>query len=362
MKKVLVVVNGLVMGGISSVIFSYYNAIYNLPKNDIKIDFASCEPVEKKYRDYIENGRSKLYITNKNKNPIKYIKDILTIVKKGRYDIVHVHGNSTLILPDLLGAKIGGAKCIIAHSHNTTCSNLLLNELLRPFFNHLYTDALACGEDAGRWMFKKKPFIVLKNGIKMYDYRFDNIVREKVRKELNLDNQFVIGHIGFFNHQKNHELLIDVFKSYRKKNRNSKLLLVGEGELKQDIEQMVKKYGLEDNVIFYGMSNQVNRLLMAMDCFVLTSRFEGLPCVLVEAQAAGLPCIVSNKVSSEARMTENFEFVTLENIDEWIEVIDKYNCFLDRRTTSDYNIISLSEHGYDISTAVKTLKLIYERE
>lgn len=183
MKKVLVVVNGLVMGGISSVIFSYYNAIYDFPDNNITIDFASCEPIEKRYRDYINNGNSKLYITNKNKNPIKYIKDISTIVKKERYDVVHVHGNSSLILPDLLGAKIGGAKIIIAHSHNTTCSHLFLNELLRPFFNNLYTDALACGEAAGRWMFKKKPFIILKNGIKMDEYRFDNKERLTIKSQ-----------------------------------------------------------------------------------------------------------------------------------------------------------------------------------
>lgn len=148
---------------------------------------------------------------------------------------------------------------------------------------------------------------------------------------------------------------------YHYKNRNSKLLLVGEGELKDDIAKKVNEYGLKDHVIFYGTSNRVNKLLMAMDCFVLTSRFEGLPCVLVEAQASGIPCVVSNKVSAEAKMTEDFEFVDLENIDEWIKAIDRYDCSLDRRTTSDRNISSLSEQEYDINKAVNILRDIYEQ-
>ena len=286
---------------------------------------------------------------------------IANIVRREKYDVVHVHGNSAMITPDLLGAKIGGARKIIAHSHNTTCNSPLINSALKPIFYHLYTDALACGKDAGKWMFGKRPFVVMKNGVFLEEYLFNDSIRNRVRKELNINNRYVIGHVGNFNYQKNHDLLIEVFNKYHNQNKESVLLLVGDGENRMKIEKKVSEMGLEKSVIFYGVSDHVSDLLMAMDCFVLSSRFEGLPCVLIEAQATGLPCIVSDKVSKESKMSDAFDFAKIDDLMDWTNKIENMRQATVRSELCKKNTISLRKHGYDISMAANMLAAIYRK-
>ncbi len=359
MIKVLVVVKTLALGGVGSVIFAYYDAIRNQRITDIHMDFAAGNPIEKRYMDEIEAGGSKLFITNKDKNPISYVRQIEQIVRNGHYEIVHVHGNSALITPDLFGAMLGGARKRIAHSHNTTCDNLRLNALMRPVFNMLYTDALACGKDAGYWMFGNKSFIVLKNGIELDKYKFCSITRKKIRQELGVGDATVLGHVGSFNYQKNHELLIKIFEEYHRIKPDTVLLLVGDGETKASIEEQTKKYELEDSVIFYGASDNVLELLMAMDCFLLPSRFEGLPCAIVEAQATGLPCVVSDKVSPEAKMSEHYRSVCIDKgTSYWCSEIVTIGED-ERKLCSEQNCSVLRNKGYDINAAVNQLIDIY---
>ena len=359
MFKVLIVVKGLPLGGISSVIFSYYNAIIQMKLENVHIDFATCSIIDEQYRKDIEAGNSKIYITNKDKNPLIFIRDIAQIVRNNKYDIVHVHGNSALIMPDLLGAKIGGAKIRIAHSHSTSCNNMMLNSLVKPIFLHLYTVALACSKKAGEWMFGNKPFIIMQNAIDIEKYKYDAHKRTIVRNELNISDCFVIGHVGQINENKNQMFLVKLFKEYKEINPNSKLLLVGDGPLENDIRGICYELGIEKDVILFGRSDNVKDLLMAMDCFVLPSHYEGMPCVLVEAQATGLPCIVSDNVSSDSKMSKTFLFKSIDK-KQWIDAIRKFDCFINRDVNSEANIIILRNNGYDIRKAAERLVMIYK--
>ncbi|MDD7516839.1 glycosyltransferase [Ruminococcus flavefaciens] len=359
MKKVLIVVKNLPVGGISNVIFSYYSAMQTVAKNEIKMDFAAGNPIDSRYKAMIKKGGSRLYLTNKDKNPLAYVLRIASIVRKSGYKTVHVHGNSAMLIPDLLGARLGGAKCIISHAHSTMCNHPKLNNLIKPLFHLLYTHSLACSKAAGKWMFGNRPFIVMKNGLVTEDYRFNKQIREKTRASLNIGDRYVIGHIGHFNYSKNHEALIDIFMKYHRQFPDSMLLLIGDGEDKPHIIKKVSEYGLENDVIFYGVSTNVSQLLMAMDCLVLPSRFEGLPCTLVEAQAAGLPCIASTNVPREAKMSENFDFINTADHKGWIKSLEKMRSASDRTEASRKNIISLTKEGYDIYNAAEVLKDIY---
>ena len=357
MKKILTVVKGLGINGISNVIFTYYR---NLDNNKFKMDFATVLDVHDKYRKEIEYNNSQLHlISDRDKNPIKYIIELSKIIKENEYEIVHIHGNSSMIILELIAAILGGARLRIAHSHNTECSNNRLSVILRPVLNLLCNFRIACGIEAGKWMFGNKEFVTLKNGIDMSQYEFIEETRKKIRSELGINNELVVGHIGTFNFQKNHEKLIDIFTKVLDKDRTIKLLLIGDGEKKESIETKIKELKIEKNVILYGISDNVNELIQAIDIFVLPSRFEGLPCVLIEAQALGTPCIVSSNVSKESKFGENVQYIDLDKSSElWAEKIldiDIDNRYEKSKITKKI----LQSKGYDIRKAIEELETVY---
>ena len=177
-----------------------------------------------------------------------------------------------------------------------------------------------------------------------------------MREELGIEGKKVIGHVGRFNPQKNHEFLIDIFNEVYKKDNNTVLLLVGDGYLKEKIEDKVKKLGLEDSVRFLGVREDIPELLQAMDLFLFPSLFEGLPVVLVEAQAAGLKCVTSTGVTKETDITNSLEFYDLnETPEKWAEKI------INLDTTKINNSKLLIEKGYDSSTNIKWLVDFYSK-
>ena len=225
-------------------------------------------------------------------------------------------------------AKRQKIKHIIIHSHNSnTPSGLLrklLNALNKPFL-HLGTDFFACSKLAGEWLFgknflKKHELKIINNAVDIDKYKFNAQTRENIRNELECREKFVIGHVGRFCYQKNHDFLINVFYEVQKEDKDMILLLIGEGELKEEIQEKVKKLNIQDNVIFLGTTNKVQNYLQAMDLFVLPSRFEGLPVVGIEAQASGTKCLFSNNITKETKIVDNTEFLDL-NVQEWKNAI-----------------------------------------
>lgn len=245
------------------------------------------------------------------------------IMRENRYDVIHFNLFQGLSLMYLHLAKKMGIPVRIVHSHNTAlnksrtrCVKMLLHNAGKLLFSGDATELWACSEKAARFLFasrilRQKGFRFIPNGIDTERFRFDPAVRDQIRGELNIADRFVIGHIGRFCYQKNQEFLLEAFEEVLKKRKDSVLLLVGTGEMEQELKERAKKVGLDSRVIFYGTTNRAEHLLWAMDVFAFPSRFEGLGIAAVEAQAAGLQVICSEHVPREAYVTDRMQEASL---------------------------------------------------
>lgn len=344
MKILTIVTSQFGYDGISNVASNYYKYKDHL---SIKEDWVVINPIPKELALDFEASSNKVYILPfRNTNPFKYIISLYRIIRLGKYDVVHVHGNSSTLFVEMLSSKMAGVKVRIAHSHNTKCDHEVVNKILKPFFLRSYTHAFACGKEAGEWLFDHRPFDVISNGIDLAVFKFNCHYREAFRKKYNLGDSFVIGHVGRFSKQKNHKKLIEIYSEFTKLNPSSVLVLVGDGELRTEIEEDVRKMGLK--VLFVGLSEEVNKWLQVFDVFVMPSLFEGLPLVLIEAQAAGLPCVISDRISSSVDVTNLVKFVSLTaSAAEWANLILESTVY-DRASHSELIKRNLVDAHYDI--------------
>lgn len=219
-----------------------------------------------------------------------------------------------------------------------------------------YADKLfACGDEAGRWMFNTDDFEVLNNAIDTDLYAYNKEKADKVKKEFGIENKFVVGHVGRFNPQKNHEFLIDVFNEIQKVKEDSVLMLVGDGDLRPEIEKKVRDLGLSDKVIFTGVRSDVNDLMQGMDVFLFPSLYEGLGIVLIEAQAAGLKCIISDNIPKDGVLTDDVTCISLtQSPIVWANEILKYQEY---KRANNKEIIKKA--NYDIKNNAKKLEQFY---
>lgn len=341
-------------GGVEMVVMNYYR---NIDKSKLQFDFFALEGSALPMKDEIKKLGGNVYIVPKYTNLNKYEKEIQRIFKENNYQIVHSHMN-TLSVFSLYGAKRAGVPIRIAHNHSTAgkgeTKKNIMKYILRPFSKLYPTELCACSEFAGEWIYgKKTKFKVINNAIDLEKYRYNSQIREKIRDELGLKDKFVIGHIGRFCYQKNHQLLINIFDKTLKQLPNSVLMLIGEGELEQEVRKQVKDKGIEDSVLFLGKKKDAYKYYQAMDCFVLPSRYEGLGMVAIEAQASGLPVVCSKNVPHEAKILENMVFV--DSLNGYINAINASVNF-NRVDTSEI----VRQAGYDIEIEAKKLEYYYE--
>ena len=345
--------------GIPNVIF---NIINNIDYNRYEIGYVSINEPSAFYKSKLKNIKSKLFIIpRKIKNPLRYISKLVKVAKG--YDVIHVHGNSATMVLEMIAAKIAGVKVRIAHSHNTTCNMKTIDKLARPLFYRLSNGRLACGIEAGRWLFRKRDFLVINNGIDIEKFRFNANTRKTVRSKMGLhDNDYVIGHIGNFVEQKNHSFLIDIFHKFTESQSNSKLLLLGDGPLKFHIQSKVTDLGLSKQVIFAGSVDHPEEFMNAMDMVVMPSLFEGLPLTLIEEQANGLSIVAADTITTDANITGNVKFLSLsEDINIWVKSIKRIlSENLHCNTSSDKAIDMIKQAKYDIESSVETLDCYYE--
>ena len=295
--RVAQVIGMAVNGGVESCIMNYYR---HIDKTKVQFDFLVESTSNIIDKEKIEAMGGKVIIIPPYTKIFKYIKELKRIFKEGNYDIVHSNMNALSVFT-LFTAWLAKIKVRIAHSHSTTnkkeWKKNLIKNILRPFSKVFATDYFACSELAGRWLFGNRTFnkgkvTIINNAIEVDKFLFNEEVRNQMRKELNIEDKFVIGHVGRFVEQKNHTFLIDIFYEVQKERPNSILLLVGDGPLYNMIYQKVERLGILDKVIFAGVYNDVSKFYNAMDMFVFPSLYEGLGMVLVEAQINGLPCLV----------------------------------------------------------------------
>lgn len=349
-------------GGVESFIMNYYR---NIDRNKIQFDFIVDEDSILPQKDEIEKLGGKIIKIPGYQNILKYIYFLTKILKKNNYKIVHSHLNSLSVFP-LFCAYIAGVPVRIAHSHSTSnkkeWKKNILKNILKLFSRAFATNYFACSEHAGRWLFGNKTFekgkiFILNNAICLEKFEYNEKIRTKIRKELAIsDTTFVVGNIGRFVTQKNHEFLIEIFKKIHDENNNSLLLMVGQGPLQERIRKKVESLRLVNSVKFLNQRLNVNELYQAFDVFVLPSLYEGLGMVYIEAQASGLYTVASSEVPQIAKVTENMEFISLnENAKKWANIINER---ANKKNRRGY-ITEISQKGFDIKKETKKLENIY---
>lgn len=304
------------------------NAYRNIDRTKYQFDFVIYEEFAdvRPYHDEIAQLGGKIFVVpNPNKHPLKYINRVSALLKENQVDIVH---NEIFFGGGLnlwLAARAGITKRI-AHSHATSDGkgNRFPYSIVRPVFNNLMmkyaTDFLACSNEAGIGLFgDNQAFHMIPNGIDLQRYRNVGITKAEMLETFGLpQDAFVIGHIGRFEEQKNHRLLLEIIAHMLQTHKNVYLLSVGAGSLEQEIHERAEQLGISDHVLFLGERNDIPELLKTMDVFLLPSLYEGLPIVAVEAQAANVKMVLSTEVSHDTVLSENVIFVALDApLAEW---------------------------------------------
>ncbi len=336
------------------------NYITHLPhtRADLACGFPLPAGVEE---DFSGRGARAVSLPARLRRPLGYMRALTELIRTERYDLVQVHGNSCTMALELLAAKRGGAPVRIPHAHNTRCSARLLHRLLRPVFERCRTGAFACGKDAGDFLYRGRPFTVVKNAVDTKEFAFDEAARDRARAALSLEGRFVLGHVGGFNAQKNHAALLDIFEALRRLRPDAALLLAGDGPLRETVERAAAERGLSGDLRIVRATDEVSALYAAMDVFILPSLFEGLPFTLIEAQAGGLGCLASDTVTREADMSGLVRYLPLSAPPEdWAAAILKAET-LRRAEESRKSAARIAENGYSISDEAATLEALYEK-
>lgn len=359
MIRVLQVVTHMQRGGLETMLMNYYRAI---DKTRIQFDFLVHRNDRADYDDQIEMMGGRIYrlpILNPfSKNYRRALRKFFS--EHSEYQIVHVHQDcmSSVILKEAANYNV---KVRIAHSHCASQDKNLkypIKMLYQRLIPKYATKLIACGKEAGQWMFRGSEFQILNNAIDARQYSYNVLKRTEMRKQMGIEEgQLLIGHIGRFSPQKNHLFLLDIFYDVQQ-HVDAKLILVGDGALRGEIEEKINELGLNEKIILTGVRNDVADLLQAMDVFVFPSNYEGLPVTMVEAQASGLPCLISDKVSIECKMTEHVKQISLDaDIKIWTDNILEMSKY--ERGDCSSNI---RREGYDIEENARWLLEFYSKE
>lgn len=346
-------------GGLATVMMNLYR---NINKKQFDIDFASTnsELDESLIQELNRSGSSYYSLGSRKKNILKYSKRLSKVIKRGNYDIIHINSNSATALIELEVAKKYCIKKRIVHNHTSICDHKILHMVCYPFFRKSYTDAIACSRKAGEWIFRDGNFQVLNNGIDSERYRFSKKYRTQIRMQYGItEKTTVLGHVGKIYKPKNHLFLIDIFNDFHTLNQDSKLLLVGDGDMRHEIEKKVERLGLHNDVIFAGMQRKPEQFLSAMDVFVFPSIWEGMPLSVIEAQASGLLCLVSDRIDEGIAISKSLKRISIEKGSEpWIEDLTDID-ISNRESNSDLSIKMIIDAGYDAKRNSIELEDIY---
>lgn len=316
--------------GVSSVVMNYYT---HIDHSKIQMDFLLYKEPEEEYLEYFQKFGSKVYFSGypSEIGLRHYEKEIENFFKthKNEYTVVHVHiPNAAFVV--LKYAKKHGVKTRIIHSHNSRGAdnrfkkmrNYLLNKIGISYANQYF----ACSKSAGEYLYGKKKnsqIVVINNAIELDKYFYNPESRTAIRKQLDVGDEILLGHVGRFSEQKNHRFLIEVANQLKIAGVKFKLLLIGGGELEKDIREQIEELKLKEFVIFTGIVSNVKEYMDAMDVFLLPSLYEGLPCVCVEAQANGLPCMLSSNITREVELTDSIHFLDVAEPAVWSDMIIK---------------------------------------
>lgn len=347
-------------GGVESVVFNYYKFI---DKSKFQFDFyydedSTVEPS----KELISMGARFIKIPA-YQNTAKYIRTLERYFRENNYLIVHSHINTLGVIP-LYVAKRCNVPIRIQHNHSVPGGHEFkrnfLKNILKLFSKTYSTHYFACSEKAGRWMFGDKTFdndgvFIMRNAIDFSKYtNVSSEESEKLLAKLGLNDKYVVGHVGRFTFAKNHSFLIDIFKKILEKKESARLLLVGDGELHNEISEKIQRLGISDKVIMVGKVKNPEKYYAIMDVLILPSIFEGLSMTTIEAQVAGKNIFVSNAIPKEAKISNLCHFVSDDyKSSEWVQYI-----FNHITQTPRYTVL---REEYNIENAVTILEAKYNK-
>lgn len=356
MKRVLHIIRTMNMGGAQVIIMNLYR---NINRQNIQFDFLLNE--KGIFDDEIRKlGGTIFYMPYLTQiGPNKYKKELENFFAQHlEYKIIHSHMNqvSGLILE---AAKRAEVPYRIAHAHSTNNKNHIVGKIYKKYLQHKINNnanyRFACSEDAGKWLYSGEKFTIIKNGIDFSKFAFDSQKREQMRKQLGINSGcIVIGNVGRFSKVKNHTFLINLFKKFQEK-QEAKLLLIGEGKLKQNMIQKVQEEKLEDKVIFQVEKEHIEDYYQCIDLYICPSLYEGIPLTLIEAQCNGIPILASNTIDKNVKIMENVQFENLSStLDIWLKDIEEL--LKEGRTQQ---IEKIEKAGYNIKQQARKLEKIY---
>lgn len=358
-KKICIVAPEIGSGGVEAVLLNFFSHI-DCAKYELSIITYKVSSLYMK-KQFEKLGFRIILIPPKKKGLKKSISAMDQVFRDNEFDIVHAHMTLWNGIPMYLAWK-RKIPIRISHSHSAIKLQKLSGKLLlfiqRNAIKLFSTKLCACGDEAAIYLYGKRSFrnervIVINNAIDANRFKKNQVVRKKVRNEFKIsENTFCVGHIGRFHECKNHTFLIKIFKEICNQIPDSKLLLIGDGDIKDRIISEAKENGIFSKVIFAGVRNDPERVYQAMDVFCLPSLFEGFPVVGVEAQAAGLPCVFSDNVSPKVCITQLATMVSLhKSPKEWADIIINLK---------GYSINSELSNDYDIAFEAKKWEKLYE--
>lgn len=351
LSRILCVFGSLDQGGAESMCMQLY---HHMDRTKIQFDFVTHSGPGGAYEEEIRALGGRIYYCPQ----YKIINDLAYRAWWRRHLSAHpehriIHGHYFSISSVYFNVAHQFGCVTIGHSHTDGFSN----PLKRLFIKGVEKKSdycFACSEQAGKMLFPHKEFKVLRNAIDVEQFTYNRKVAEEVRREFSLGDSFVLGTVGTIKQIKNPLGVIELFHALSLKKPDSRLLWVGRDEgMRSEAEERLRELGLQDKVVFTGTRSDVNRLMQAMNCFVLPSFSEGIPVVLIEAQAAGLPCFVSDTVSKDAGITELCHYLPLDEWDRWAKEILTVN-----GNRNDMKA-AISATGYDIHDTAEWLQQFY---
>ena len=307
------------------------------------------------------------FLTGDNRFKLKPCIDNFFKEHKNSFDVVHIHtGSISTMLVYAMSAKKYNIKKVIVHAHNAGNKNDFKYKLFRlfiSFFLQKYADVfIGCSEMAIKWRWSKfiaKKAILINNGIDVKKYKHNENYSISLREKHNLQNKFIIGNVARFTWEKNHKFMIDIIELLASKNKEFVLMLIGDGELKEEIKNIVASKNLNDKVVFVDNTNNINEYYSLFDIFILPSIYEGFGITSVEAQCAMLPSLVSDKITRECKISNKTYFLDIDNINSWVQkIIEIKN---EKNKDENYkNSIKIDYEKFDREKTFKKLKEIYK--
>lgn len=367
MIKVLVIGYSNNKGGVETFI---KNVFTNMNRDNMEFHFTTSQPIGNNYEVLLESGAIIHDVIENRHNPIKYYKFWTKFFKENKFDVIYYNTCDIVSIDMLIFAKKAGVNTRIIHSHSSgiqfelNAFHKIEERCSRRMLKKYVTNFWACSDVAGRWMFGNRKYKIIKNGINLERFHFNETLRNKKRQEFKLtDEDKVIVLVGRIEDVKDPLRALNIIEQYSLIRKNIKLFYVGTGVLEDTLKNEISNKNL-NNVSVLGSRDDVAEIMMASDVFLMTSKFEGLPFVLVEAQATGLPCVVIDNVSSESKITDLVEFVEKDaDLDIWASKLD---AALSRKIDrEDYSAIVANE-GFDIRNTAKMIedfikKNVYEK-